>query len=382
MTSQRKIGPIVAAGAVALVLIVLGIGLGWPAWSIVVAVLVCCAAGALAYLALNRVPPQPAYLPPLPAPEPPPATQMVAVQGVTLPSATPDYEFILDATVYWRPAGPPSAMHQHVRPGARAIDAIIDRATRVAAVEEPAMAVRLQHRLNDVLGMIDADPTGRVEVWADQVRISLSDADLHRLRTLADIRKDEAVWEHQRRFECDKREYLTEDVLRSTGSALVWWLSRNESNVTQAADLIATMARLSAAARNEDIPTLFRHLLPPELLPPDTMRFATVGSDGAGQPFGVGFAGGLGTPIDLVAELMSALRLDDQQRSLFAAQVAYGTETAGHGSVAEEIRRRFDVLIRTPEPEPEPETATNGAHGWPGENGSQDPTPIAETPGE
>jgi hypothetical protein len=377
MTSQRKIGPIAAAGAVALVLIVLGVSLGWPAWSIVVAVLVCGAAGALAYLALNRVPSRPAYLPPLPAPEPPPATQLVAVQGVTLPSATPDYEFVLDATVYWRPAGPLSAPQQHVRPGARAIDTIIDRATTIAAVEDPAMSVRLQYRLNDALGVIAADPTGRVDVWADQVRISLSDADRERLRALSDLRKDRAEWEQRRRIECDKREYLTEDVLRSTGSALVWWLSRNESKVTEAADLIATMARLSAVARDEDIPELFRHLLPPELLPPDVSPFTTVGSDGAGQPFGVGFAGGLGTPVDLVAALMSTLGLNDQQRSLFAAQVAYGTETAGHVTVAAEIRRRFDALIE-PEPEPEPETATNGAQAWPGEHGGHD----TETPGE
>lgn len=376
MSSQRRIGSIVATAVVALVLIGVGIGLHWSPWIIVVVALVCCAFGALAHLAFNRVPPQPAPLPPpLPAPEPPPAVQMVSLQGVNLASAAPDYEFILDATVYWRPIGAPSASYPHVRPGARAIDAIIHRAADVAAGEEPGMAVRLQHRLNDVLGVAEADPTGRVEVWADQVRTSLSDADAQRLRTLADIRKDEAVWEHQRRFECDKREYLTEDVLRSTGSALVWWLSRNEADVTRAADLIPTMARLSAAARNEDIPTLFRHLLPADLLPPEASRFAAAGSDGAGQPFGFGFVGASRTAVEVLTELMNALRLDDEQRSLFAAQVAANVDAAGNMPAADEIRRRFDVIVD--EPEPEPDAATNGAHAWPGAS-----APAADPSGE
>jgi hypothetical protein len=304
---------------------------------------------------------------------------MVVVQGVNLASSRPDYEFILDATVYWRPVGTPSAAHPHLRPGARAIDVIIDRAAKVAAGEDPTMANRLQHRLNDVLGIAEADPTGRVEVWADQVRIWLSDADAERLRTLADIRKDQAVWEHKRRFECDKRDYLTDDVLRSTGSALVWWLSRNEADVSQAAELIGTMARLSAAARNEDVPTLFRHLLSPDLLPPDVARFMTLGSDGAGQPFDIGFVGGLRTPVDLLTELMNALRLDDEQRSLFAAQVASNVEAAGNRSAADEIRRRFDVIVD----EPETEVPTNGGHTWPREDGNPEATtPIVGTSGE
>lgn len=380
MSSQRKIGPIAAAGAAALVLIILGVGLRWPLVIIIVGALVCCALGALTYLALNRErPQQPVYLPPLPAPEPPPAVQMVVVQGVSLASARPDYEFILDATVYWRPVGTPSATHPHLRPGARAIDVIIDRAARVAAGEDPTMANRLQHRLNDVLGIVDADPTGRVEVWADQVRTWLSDADAERLRKMADVRKDQAVWQHERQFECDKREYLTDDVLQSTGSALVWWLSRNEQDVSRAADLIGTMARLSAAARNEDVPTLFRHLLSPDLLPPDVARLMTLGSDGAGQPFDIGLVGGLRTHVDLLTDWMNALHMDDEQRSLFAAKVASNVEALGKRSAADEIRRRFDVIVD----EPETEVPTNGGHTWPREGGNPEATtPIVGTSGD
>lgn len=358
-------------------LIVIGVGRHWPAWVIIAGALVCCAIGAMVYRALNRVPPQPVYLPPPPppAPEPPPPVQVVPIQGVNLASAWSDYEFILDATVYWLVVGTPSSTHPHLRPAARAIDTIIERAAMVAAGEEPDMAIRLQHRLNDILGVVELDATSRVEVWADQVRISLSDSDAQRLRAMADIRKDEAMWEHQRRFECDKRDYLTEDVLRSTGSALVWWLSRNEGDVKQAAELIGTMARLSAAARDEDVSALFRHLLSPDLLPPDSSRFAPVGSDGAGQPFGIGFAGGPRTHVDLLADLMNALRLDDEQRSLFAARVAYDIEAAGNLAAADEVRRRFDVIID----EPAPEAAANGAHAWPGEDAT---TPTAETSGD
>lgn len=352
MTSPRKIVPIAAAGAAALVLIVLGIVLRWPAWAVVVAVLVCGLIGAVAHLALNRPQPEPIYVPqPIPAPEPPTA-QLVSVQGVTIASARPDYEFILDAAVYWRTTGDPAAPHPHFRPAARAIDTIIEQAARIAATVDPGMAGQLQHRLNDILGVVRTDSTGRVEVWADQVRISLFDADAVRLRRLADIRKDEELWQHERRRECDKRAYLTDDVLKTTGSALVWWLSHHDGDVRQAADLIGTMARLSAAAQDEDIPTLFRHLLPQDQLPPEP-RFPAFGSDGAGQPFDMGFVGGLRTPVDLFTEMMNAMRLDDAQRSLLAAQLADAVAAAGNASVARDIRERFDVIVDEPEADPD-----------------------------
>jgi hypothetical protein len=377
-TSQRKVVLPVVTGVVAVVLILLGVSLRWAPWVTILTVLVCLAVGALVYLAVSRPEQQTIYVPPPPAPEPQPPVQMVSVQGINLASAWPDYEFLLDATVYWRSVGNPTAT-THVRPGARGIDTIIERAARVAATEPPGMAVRLQHRLNDVLGVVQHDQSGRIETWADNVRISLFDADAQRLRTLSDIRKDKTVWEHQRRFECDRREYLTEDVLRSTGSALVWWLSRNESDVTAAADLIGTMARLSAAAKDEDVPELFRHLLPPSLLPPEPEqpRFAALGSDGAGQPSMFDFAqlNGARSAVDLVTALMGALGLDDEQRVLFAARVAADIESTGDAAAAEQVRQRFDVIsdqftVDQESGEDLENGSERGAHAWPEDDGN------------
>jgi hypothetical protein len=351
MTSRNKIvAAVVAASTIAL--IVLGAGLRWPAWVTILAFLVCCAAGALVSFALGRgdrrpVPQQTIALPP-PVPEPQQVVQSVIVEGINLASAWPDYEFIFHGIIYWRSAGGPTMM-PHVRPGALAIDTIIRRAARVAADEPPDMVIRLQHRLNDVLGVIEADPSGRVEAWADQVQTTLLEADAVRLRTLSNIRKDKAVWEHERRYECDRRLYLTEDVLRSTGSALVWWLSRNESNITGAVDLIGTMARLTAAAKDEDVPELFRHLLPPSILAAaeaEKPRFTTIGSDGAGQPYTLDFGlfNSSRSAVDLVTALMGALNLPDEQRAQFAARVATNIEATGDTESAEQVRSRFDVI--------------------------------------
>lgn len=345
MTSQPKAIIPAVTGVVAIVAIFVAVGVGWPAWVTIVTALVICAVGALIYLAVvpGRQPvQQEIFVPPPPAPEPPPAVQIDVVQGVNLASALPDYEFILDATVYWRMVATPTST-PHLRPGARAIDTIIERAATVAATEQPGMAVRLQHRLNDVLGVVQHDRSGRLEVWADQVRTVLSETDAQRLRTLSDVRKDQAVWEHQRRFECDKRQYLTEDVLRSTGIALVWWLSRNESDVTKAAELIGTMAKLSSAAKDED--------------------FSAIGSDGAGQPFDLMQLNGSRSPVDLVTALMGALGLDDEQRALFAARVATDIASTGDAAAAEQIRLRFDVIT---DDDPEP-----GAHAWPEDDSTE-----------
>lgn len=325
MTSQRRIVVPVLAGVAAVVLVVLGIKLHWAVWFLAVLVLACCAVGVLAYFAGRPAPPE-VLGPPLPVVEPPTPPQLVAVQGVNLASSWDDYEFLFGATIYWRPVGGPTAT-RHLRPAARAVDAIIERAATVAASERPDLAVRLQHRLNDILGVLEQDPSGRIEAWADQVQITLPDADVQRLCRMAEIRKDKVLWEHERRFECDRRQYLSEDVLRSTGSALVWWLTRNESDVTGAAELIDTLARLSAAARDEQaIPAL--------------------GSDGAGQPLGLDFTRftSARSPVELVTALMDALNLPDDQRLRFADQAARNIANTGNTRAADEIREHFGLL--------------------------------------
>jgi hypothetical protein len=360
MSSQNKAATALM-GATIVLLIVLGIGFGWPVWATALIVLGGCGvviAGIVVGRGERTEPPLPVvYAPPSPAPEPPSQVQMVVVQGINLASAWADYEFVFDVTVYWRPADNAPAS-PHVRPGAVAVDMIIRRAAEVAAHAAPGMAVRLQHRLNDILGVVKGDPAGRILAWADQVRTTLSDKDLERLRSLADIRKDKAVWEHQRNYESDRRQYLTEDVLKSTGSAIVWWLSRNESNVHGAVDLIGTMARLSAAAKNEDVDALFRHLVPSSMLPDaEPSLYPAVGSDGAS--LGFGSMNGTRSATDFVTGLMDTMRLDADERALFAERVAMDMAAMGHEEAAQQIRDEFDVITEEFIDDAEPVSATD-----------------------
>lgn len=356
MAPQRKIIFPAVAGAAALVVVVLGISLRWPAGLTVGLVLVCCAVGVLAYVTSR---PERREIAPLPPPIveaalPPPPVQMMPLQGVNLASAWPDYEFLFDATVYWRLVdGRTPTPTRHVRPGAQAVAAIIERAAAEAADARPDMAVRFQHHLNHVLGEIRHDATGRVEVWADQVRITVPDEDVRRLQELATRRKNEARWEQERHFENDRREYLSEDVLRSTGSALVWWLAKHDLDVAKAAGLIETMTKLTSAAKDEPV------------LP-------AVGSDGAGQPVGLdlGRFTAARSPVELVTSLMEESKLPLDLRPRFADQVAKNIEHAGNQQVADQIRAHFSLLTEDDEPasaDPDEDT-WRGAHAWPEED--------------
>ncbi|GGV66065.1 hypothetical protein GCM10010294_19140 [Streptomyces griseoloalbus] len=109
---------------------------------------------------------------------------------------------------------------------------------------------------------------------AADVTLALAPADRERLRKLKDLRKDEEVWEYERQHERNKRRYLGDDVLKSVGTAVVWWLARHENEIEKAVDMIGPLARIAAAANGEEVPELFRHLLVP---PVGTRSEATAG---------------------------------------------------------------------------------------------------------
>ncbi|HEX5120382.1 MAG TPA: hypothetical protein VFW65_34805 [Pseudonocardiaceae bacterium] len=358
MTSDTRAIVGVALGSVA-ILLVLGVSLHWPVWLVVVLVVVGTATAVtadalrrrdrrhrLAAQAAARSQSMPVAMLP-----PPPEYQTV-IKDIALRSVLPDYHFMITATVHWRSVA--RFEGSHVNPGAHAVDSIINRAQEAAATEQPAMYAGLQHRLTGVLGVAQPNQSGSVEAWADQVLVTLPEADLARLRRMAAIRKDREVWEYEREHERSRRAYLADDVLTSTGSALVWWLSRNEQDVAGAVELIGTFARLTAAARNEDVEELFRHLVPPSALPDRVPGFAPLGSDGAGQPVNFQFNGAT-TPharvVDLATAMMGVLNLDDFGRVMFAERVAKVIEAAGDATAAQEVRARFDVV--SPEPRPE-----------------------------
>lgn len=198
-------------------------------------------------------------------PEPPPRApeqvhQSTTITDISLASAVPDYRFTFSATVHWRPV-PGFVGLPHGNPTALAANAIIGRAYEVTSAEQPADHELVKLKLNAVLGTMLADRTGQVEAWALRVHLSLPDADVARLRKLSEVRKDEEVWERERNHERSKRAYLNDEVLKTPGSAVVWWLARDFSQVRETVALIGTLAQLSAAANDAEVPELFRPLV-------------------------------------------------------------------------------------------------------------------------
>lgn len=352
MTSEdRAIVGVLGAGAVVIPLL-LGLSLGWPVWLwaiLIVVLLIVPAAVAprLRHRAQRKRLGELQAQQPIPDHQPPPDQRPMAVYSaqireVPLPSARPDYDFVLTAVVYWQAVVGQGA--PHANPGALAIDAIVLRAREAAASEQPDRYTLLQHHLNSALGTMLPDRSGRVLAWADQVLVDLSEVDLNRLRRLADVRKDEDVWEHERNHERNKRKYLGDEVLRTTGSAVVWWLSKDDGDLTRAVTAIGPLARLTAAANDQEVPELFRRLVEASEGTGQS-PFSPMGSDGAGHPFGFDFVGdGTGqSVVDRLTRLMDALGLDDAQRAQFADRAVNLVDATGNTAAADQIRAHFDV---------------------------------------
>lgn len=212
-------------------------------------------------------------------PEPPAAPveqpyQETRVIDAALPSATDGYDFLFSATVWWKPLPDHTGRSDDAFP-ALAASSVVSRAREVARHEEPGRASFAQYLLEGELGILLPDRNERVEALAADVTLTLAPADRERLRKLNDLRKDEEVWEYERQHERNKRRYLGDDVLKSAGSAVVWWLARHENEIEKAVHMIGPLAQIAAAANDEEVPELFRHLLVP---PMGVRNEATVGA--------------------------------------------------------------------------------------------------------
>lgn len=268
MTTEDKTVLVALTGGAVGVPVVLGLVLGWP-WLLLIPVLLVIPhlirrsiqnRAQQDELRLQFVVPQVAppelEQPPAPPPSPPaPQFQSETVADVPLPSAVADYDFLFSATVYWREIPKPAGW-RHANPAALAIDAVVARAAEVTGREPPHRYTLGQFRLNSALGTVLGEGSGFVEAWAAQVRLTLSDTDLVRLRKMAELRKDEVLWEEERERERNKRVYLANDVLKDTGSAVVWWLARADTDIDlgRTEDIIAALARLCAVANNREVP--------------------------------------------------------------------------------------------------------------------------------
>ncbi|MFD7985265.1 hypothetical protein ACFV4M_18110 [Kitasatospora indigofera] len=344
------VGLALAAG---LMTVVLGVSAKWPVWlwaapaavSVVLAVL----------LASARSPePEPA---PEPEPEPEPADsreppwEETRVEEVALPSRVPDYDFHFSATVWWRPVPRPSGL-VHADPASLAIESVLTRARELTEREGPERLDLVLHRLNGVLGSQIRDTSGFVEAMGGRVELRLSEEDRDRLGKLSEVRKTEEVWEHERRHEQSKRAYLGDDVLKSPGSAVVWWLARHEDKVTEAVNMIGPLAQLSAAANDEAVDGLYEHLVPhpmPHAVPfldevaPSRRRPGDDGKSGAtawpsdpDEPTGPGGPRVIG-PLNQLLDDVDLAR-ESPERKVYTHRVADLTDAVGRSEEARLIR--------------------------------------------
>ncbi|OKH98214.1 hypothetical protein A6A06_28865 [Streptomyces sp. CB02923] len=256
MSSGHKTFTLFIAVIGELLVAIAGLALGWqPLWLWPVLALSLLAGAVAAFAAADRRKPliPREALPDPDLPIPPRESQERYVTEVALPSQSADYDFLFSASIRWAVLedagyGPP------VSPGGLAVSAILERARAVTAQQLPLRCSLIQHQLGGALGTMQADGSGRVLAMADNISLTLSEPDRDRLSKLSTVRKDEAVWEHERKYERNKRTYLGEDVLKDPGSAVVWYLSRNEDAIEHTVDLIGTLTRLAGAANTHDFP--------------------------------------------------------------------------------------------------------------------------------
>jgi hypothetical protein len=269
-----------------------------------------------------------------------PPYQETRVVDAPLPSATDGYDFLFSAVVWWRPV-PGHADRSDSAFPALAVSSIVSRATEVVRHEEPGRASYARYLLEGALGVPFLERSGRVKALAVDVKLALAPADSERLRKLKDLQKDEEVWEYERQHERNKRHYLGDDVLKSTGSAVVWWLARHENEIERAVDMIGPLAQIAAAANDEEVPELFQHLLVP---PAGARNETTVGGsswdghDQYGATFGDEEEVGVSERLQLLlAEV--GLKPDSDEYTVFVHRVMRSLEAAGLHEAADEIRR-------------------------------------------
>ncbi|MDX2540038.1 hypothetical protein [Streptomyces scabiei] len=324
MTTGRKTTIVFLTVLCALLLTILGLVQEWPAWAWAALALTVIGAPAAAFkIAATRRGSLPAdftnFLPAAPI-----ERREHHVSRVALPSRWPDYDFVFSATVRWHP------LETHgddpvLNPAGLAVEAVLDRARTLTEQREPGRASLVQHELSGALSRMRPDHTGHLQVMAEDVTLTLHEPDQERLTKLAEIRKDKAVWEHQRTYEQSKREYLGDDVLKDTGSAVVWWLAKNDNHIEKTVADLGLLAQLTSAANDADIPERLQDLIPTfsETSTP-AEREPTASDHFDAFLTGMGFTSG------------------DDRRGMLTKQIADIIRTQDKHETADELLRRYD----------------------------------------
>lgn len=236
-----------------------------------------------------------------------------SVTEVSLPSNREDYRFLFSATVlWWAPLGVPGDEPESWI-GTAAAGAVIQRASTLTVKQDPIHSSVACHELALALREpFEVKP--RIWVKAEDVKLTLSREDSERLAKLAEMRKDDAIWEYARRHEQSQRAYLADDVLKDPGSAVVWWLARHgDGDMRRAAENISHLTQISNAANN--LSTIPVH-----------------GAEESQKP-----------PADYLASFLQTMDVTEENQVLFACRVARIAENHGRHEIAEQIRQRFGV---------------------------------------
>jgi len=289
----------------------------------------------LAVVAYERLRHHPTTPPPAAIPQSPPTTATTAIRTM-MPSSTADYSFRLSGVVTWHPLRGSRAT-PHMDPAAIASDAVLARACEVARSCSPADLDMAGCRLAAALGSPQEDEGGQVRAWVTDVTVEIDSKDAERLRTLAGLRKDVVLWEHQRGHERNVRQYLGGEVLATTGNAVVWGLARHLDDVERAVSLVQPLHRLSRVARGDldDLPA--EHVFvgwtdEPTAAPPnpDGPGMDKPGTGPAVRPSAVG----------LVEELFPH---DTDERRYFVHTLAELLHGAGRTEHEQDLRTTFGV---------------------------------------
>jgi hypothetical protein len=332
----------VTFGGLAVVAVVLpaalGIGLGWPAWVSVALIVVLLAAVAVVRRSRARTEVTPPTWPSAPLPDQPPAVETAPVQAI-IGSSVEGFAFQFSATVRWRLVRN-QGRTSHADPSSLAKDAVLQRAAAIAGAFIPTDHVQAQHRVAAALGVEDRDERQLVLASAIDVNVTVPEEQSKAVGVMADqlrqARLDEARFVAERRI----REYLHNEALQSTGSALVWWLSRHLESVEQAVGLIDTLRRLSVVAQDGEDPGRADE----RVFPIQDHLAATVGS--------LGSDGGSRHPEDDLVRLFDAMFPDGDPRRLRFAHELANLAADFHPATADRIRRLFGLhLVQSDEPE-------------------------------
>jgi hypothetical protein len=219
-----------------------------------------------------------------------------------------------------------------------AVSEIIRRAREITERRDPAQVAVVGHELAILLADALPDNAGRMKVRAESVQLLLNPDDQRRLEEIARLRKEAELWDYQRQHERSKRQYLREDVLKDAGSAVVWWLARNEGQPEKVASNIDILTQLANTAGN-------------------TADQAAGDADGNGDS--TPEVADLQTPANHFGAFVDSLNLrDDNARLMLTKQMATLMESYGYPAVAREIVGPYDEWsggdADTPDDRPEP----------------------------